>query len=129
MDHFKPFANPDHKSASQSFGYALTLGNSDAWLGAINVFGFRLTESELASAGFAFLKAQNPENAALTAEAVLGQPCTPLPPLLSEMDEATFWADFADPRYIKACVLAGYNRMPVQDQVAFIDYVQGRAAA
>ena len=129
MDHIKPFTNPDHISASQTFGYALTLGGSDAWLGAINVFRVHLTENELASAGFAFLKAQNPENAAITAEAVLGHTDTPLPPLLSEMDEATFWADIADPRYIKACVLAGYNRMPICDQVAFIDYVNGRAAA
>lgn len=129
MDHIMPFANPDHKSASQTFGYALTLGDADAWLGAINVFQVRLTESELASAGFAFLKAQPLERAALTAEAVLGQSGTPLSPLLSEMDEAMFWADIADLKYIKACVLAGYNRMPLHDQVAFIDYVYGRAAA
>lgn len=129
MDHIKPFIRPDHKSAMQTFGNALTLGNSEAWEGAINVFEAHLTDHELAAAGYAFLKAQIPENAALTAEAVLGRPDTPLPPLMSEMDEATFWADIADPRYIKACVLAGYNRMPVQDQVAFIDYVNGRAAA
>ena len=129
MEQIKPFTNPDHTSAVQTFSHALTLGNSDAWLGAIRVFAARLTDHELAAAAYALLKAQDPENAALITDVVLGYRDTLLPPLLSEMDEATFWADIADPRYIKACVLAGYNRLPLQDQTAFIEYVQGRAAA
>jgi hypothetical protein len=129
MGHINRFDNLDHKSASKTFRYALTLGDADSWLGAINVFRLRLNEHELVSAGFAFLEAQNPENAMLTAEAVLGQQGTPLPPLLSKMDESIFWANIAEPEYINACVLAGYNRMPGPYQVAFIDYVNGRAAA
>ncbi|MEP2027160.1 MAG: hypothetical protein ABJI96_00465 [Paracoccaceae bacterium] len=129
MEHINTFTNPDHKSAVRTFGNALTLGDSEAWLGAIRVFEARLTDHELAAASYALLKAQCPDNVALITDAVLGHKDTPLPPLLSEMDEATFWADIADPGYIKACVLAGYNRMPVRDQAAFIEYVQGRAAA
>lgn len=129
MDQLNFCTNPNHKSASRMFGYALTLGDPDAWLGAVRVFRVRLTESELASAGFAILKAQDPEYAALTVEAVLGHPSTPRPPLLSEMDEAASWADWADYRYIKACILAGFNRMTIHDQAAFLDYVHGRAAA
>ena len=48
---------------------------------------------------------------------------------MSAMDEAAFWADIADLTYIKAVVLASYNRMPSQDQAAFLDYVHGKKAA
>ena len=43
--------------------------------------------------------------------------------------EAAFWADTASPAERKAYCLATFNRMPLNEQMAFLDYVQGRSAA
>jgi hypothetical protein len=127
----QPKTNPitDHQRASGMLGFALDLGETDVWLGAIQVWQARLNSHELTSLSYTALKAQTPEDAARTVEAVFGQSGTPLPPLISPMDDASFWADFTDSKYIKACVLAGFNRMPISDQTAFIEFVQGRKAA
>lgn len=118
-----------HKSASQMFGFALKLDQIDTWLGAAGVWKIRLTDRERAALAFAALKAQTPEDAAMTAEAVLGLNGSPLPPMISAMDEATFWAAWADPKCVRACVLAGYNSLPEKDQAAFLSHVSARAAA
>ena len=119
----------DHQRATNMLGYALTLGDTDTWLCAVQVLKARLSDKELAELSYVSLKAQGPDNAAMTAEAVLGQFGTPMPPLISVMDEASFWADFADPKYVKACVIAGFNRMLDRDQIAFLDYIKGREVA
>ena len=51
----------------------------------------------------------------------------PIPPLLSLMDEAGEWADFAVTAELKAYALACFNRLRPADQSAFLAYV-GRAA-
>lgn len=119
----------DHKRAENMFGFALMFHDTDTWLGMIPVLKARLTPHERVALLFVSLSALKPEDAAMTVEAVFGQRGTPLPPLISAMDDASFWADFTDLKYIKACVLAGYNRMPLSDQIAFLDYVQGRKGA
>ena len=50
-------------------------------------------------------------------------------PLAAIMAEAAFWADTASPTERKAYCLATFNRMPLNEQMAFLDYVQGRSAA
>ena len=119
----------DHQRASNMLGYALTLGDTDVWLGAVNVWRASLTDHELASLSLSVLLAQKPEHAAMTAVAALCRSGGPMPPLISAMDEAAFWADFAGIADIKACVLAGYNRLPGPDQQAFINYVRQGIAA
>lgn len=119
----------DHRRVSDMLGYALTLNDPDTWMGTVQVFKARLSEAELAALSWVSLKAQGPDNAAMTAEAVLGQFGTPIPPLISAMDEAAHWADWAAPTYVKAVVLAGFNRMSAGEQADFLDFVQGRKAA
>lgn len=53
----------------------------------------------------------------------------PIPPLLSAMDEAQAWAEWASPLEVKAYVLACFNAMPPKDQAGFLAYVAGRDAA
>jgi hypothetical protein len=53
----------------------------------------------------------------------------PIPPFLGIMDQAAFWADMATQREAKAYALACYNRLTPDNQAAFLNYVQGRAAA
>lgn len=47
----------------------------------------------------------------------------PRPPLMSVMDEATDWADFATTAELKAYALACFNRMKPADRSAFLAYV------
>ena len=122
------YAKPEHKQATRMLGYCLTLADTDTWLGAIEVLRARLDEGELTAMAFVTMKAQHPDNAALTAEAVLGRPGTPDVPFFSEMDQAIFWADSAEPGYIEACVLSGFNRMPQDRQAAFKDHINGGRA-
>ena len=110
-------------------GYCLTLADTDTWLGAIEVLRARLDEGELTAMAFVTMKAQHPDNAALTAEAVLGRPGTPDVPFFSEMDQAIFWADSAEPGYIDALCLSGFNRMQPDRQSAFLEYIQRGIAA
>lgn len=49
----------------------------------------------------------------------------PVPPLLSIMDEACGWADYAARAERKAYALACYTRMPQTDRAAFLAYVTG----
>ncbi len=123
------YIKPEHRSAARTLGYVLTLSETNAWLDAALVWRTWLTPSELASLAYAALKAQEPEHALLTVNAALGGLGTPLPPLLSRMREAKFWADTAPLASVKACVLAGYNRMPPKDRSAFLNLVQGEATA
>ena len=119
----------DHKRALLMLDYCFFLDQTDIWLGAVQVLRARLTPSERAALAYVSQMSQDAPNAALTAQAIGGHPGTPLSPFMSAMDEAAFWADIADLTYIKAVVLASYNRMPSQDQAAFLDYVHGKKAA
>jgi hypothetical protein len=120
----------EHESATRTLGYALTLGEGSAWLGAAKGWAVRLSRQERAGLALSALKSLGSERAELVAELMLrGRNSTPLPPLFGIMDEASFWADMADPKELKAYCLACFNRMPGTDQGAFLDYVQRRAAA
>ncbi|MFN4173301.1 MAG: hypothetical protein ACK4GW_16250 [Pseudorhodobacter sp.] len=54
---------------------------------------------------------------------------SPPPPLLSAMDEAASWAEWATPDERKAYCLASFNAMPLKDRASFLAYVQGGNAA
>ena len=125
----RKYANDAHQRVVRMLDYCLILDSSDIWLGLVRVLKARLSASELEDLSFASLRAQEPGRAELVVEAVFGRSGTPLPPLLSVMDEASYWADCADPRYINACVLAGYNRMSPEDKSAFLDCMRGKTAA
>ncbi len=111
-------------------GYVLTLGTQDAWFGLVPVLVARLTVAERVSLAFMALKALDADDATLTAKAALDRGAgMPIVPLFSHMDGATHWADMAEPDELDAYVLASFNRMAPPRQAAFLDYVQGRAAA
>ena len=61
----------DHKRASDMLGYALTLNDTDTWMGTVQVFKTRLSCHELAALSFVALMAQNLDDATLTAETAL----------------------------------------------------------
>ncbi|MFD1157909.1 hypothetical protein [Roseovarius aestuarii] len=124
---YTKFADP-HKRAARSLIYALTLGGFDAWQATSAVWAARLTDKEGAALSFAALKSLEPDQAAMVVETVFAGGDTPLPPLLSSADEAVHWASWAGYDDIKACTLAGFNRLTAQDQTAFLDHVERRAA-
>ena len=68
-----------------------------------------------------------PEDAAPILEAALLSMTAgwPVPPLLSLMEEACTWADFATGAERKAYALACHTRMPATDRAAFLAYVTG----
>ena len=53
----------------------------------------------------------------------------PVPSFMGIMAEASHWADWASRAELKAYALACFRRMAPADQRAFLDHVQGRAAA
>lgn len=59
-----------HDAVSRMLKHALTLGDFDTW-SAFSDFVARLHDRQLASLGFAVLKAQMPEQAELTADAAI----------------------------------------------------------
>ncbi|WP_299850113.1 hypothetical protein [uncultured Roseovarius sp.] len=117
-----------HKRAARCMVYALTIGGYDAWEAASAVWAARLTEEERAALSFAALKSLQTDQARMVVEAVFAEGDTPLPPLLSSADEAAHWASWAGYSDIKACTLAGFNRLSANDQSAFLNHVQRRAA-
>ncbi|QFU07294.1 hypothetical protein PARPLA_01183 [Rhodobacteraceae bacterium THAF1] len=78
---------------------------------------------------WASLKSLDGDDAVATAESVLGGAGSPLPPFLSPMNDARWWASLANRAELKAYTLAAFQAMRPVDQAAFLDHVQGRAAA
>jgi hypothetical protein len=124
-------ANPAHKKAARSLGYALTLGDEAAWSGFTIVVLSGLTLKERAALAFSTLQSMAPEEAAMTATAALEGAGVgmPIAPLFSHMDEAAHWADWADPAELDAYCLASFNRMGPHRQAAFLAFVQQEVAA
>lgn len=62
---------PPYKAVSLSLGYALTVGEFECWQAFSVAIQVRLTESERAALAFSALRAQSPDQAAITADVVL----------------------------------------------------------
>jgi hypothetical protein len=121
---------PDRiKRVSKMLGYCLYLGDQNGWWGLVTVLRARLTRVERVSIAFVALKSLDRDDALLTAEAALGGAGQPIAPLFNYMDEATFWADMAEPDELDAYCLASFKSMAPGRQAAFLEYVQGRRAA
>lgn len=117
-----------HKRAARCMVHALTLGDYDAWEATSAIWAARLADQERAALSFAALKSLQPEQAATVVEAVFSDSAVPFPPLISSADEAAHWASRAEYSDIKACTLAGFNRLTSPDRAALLNHVQGRAA-
>lgn len=119
----------NHKSAGRSLCYALAADSFRNWMGVSAVWAARLSTQERAALAYAALKCLPPDQSRMVAESVFPGAGQPIPPLFNHADEAVTWAEFADLGELKAYALAAYERLPHADQVAFLDHVQGRAAA
>lgn len=53
----------------------------------------------------------------------------PVVPLEDVVEEAAFWADYASPEELRAYAVACVMHLPSSERRAFLDTVQGRAAA
>lgn len=51
---------------------------------------------------------------------------TPVPPLVSDMEEANYWADLATRSELEAYACASVTRMPIQRQIALFEWLGRR---
>lgn len=119
-----------YKWAGRSLTHALTIGDHASWKAVSLFWSAILPTQQRAALSWSALRWLEPEQIKAVAEALpkagAGQP---IAPLFSHMDEASFWADMAEPSELEAYCLASFNRMPVARQEAFLAFVKGRAAA
>jgi hypothetical protein len=123
---------PDaHKRVARMIGYTLLQGgDADNWHGLTVVLTARLTPQERVAMAWAVLRSLTPEQVVDVAQTVLPDGVgAPIAPLFNHMDEAASWGDMAEPEAHEAYCLVGFNAMPAKRKAAFLDFVQGRAAA
>jgi hypothetical protein len=122
---------PDaYKRVARTVGYSLLLTDADAWHGLTVVLTARLTPQERGAMAWAVLRSLTPEQVVAVAETVLPEGSSaPIAPLFNHMEEAVFWADMAEPEALEAYCLASFKAMPAPRKAAFLEFVQGRAAA
>ncbi len=105
---FAARAAPDHKAVARMVGYTLHLGRDShlgPYWGLAVVLRSKLTAGERQGLAWAALIATDDDEAEGIAAAVLeaqGGAGAPLPPFLSEADEAAWWASHASPRELRA---------------------------
>lgn len=111
---------PAHKRMSRILGYTLTLGDADAWTGFTSLASARMTNEERAALALAsLLSLDSSEQVEAVAETALSHAGSPLPPFLSPMDDARWWASLASLNERKAYALAAYEALPLKEQMAF----------
>jgi len=114
----------EHDRMSRVLGYCLTLGTADAWSKFSFVAAVRLSEEERSALALAVLNSLEVDLAQDVAAASIGSAGTPLPPFLGFMDEARFWATYANRSEIKAYALACFEAMGAKDQAAFTRHIR-----
>lgn len=119
-----PLSNPSEGLANKNPGALAGATGADQLGKSFKTEEYR-KRAEAATALCHAIAECEPEDAALILEAALrsfgaGQP---VPPLLSLMDEARTWADFATVAERKAYCLASWNRLPAADRAAFLAHV------
>ena len=118
-----------HSAASRMLGYCLTQGTEAAWREFSIVACARLSFQERADIAWGLLMSLDPDQFEKVCNSVVGSVGMPQAAFLSEMDQASFWADMASKNELKAYALASFNAMNTQSQTAFLSYIDGRAAA
>ncbi|MBL4915683.1 hypothetical protein [Szabonella alba] len=90
-----------------------------------------LTRIQLATALEVAIRDAHASDAASIMSAALTRMMAGSPPplLLSAVDEASSWAEWATPDERKAYCLASFNAMPPKDRASFLAYVQRSKAA
>lgn len=105
-------------------GYALTLGDADAWAEFATIARARLTAEERAALAWAVLRSMDtPDQAEMVTEAVLK--FADQPPMRNEraVDDARWWASCASLQERKAYALAAYEALSPRDQMAFRNHI------
>ncbi|WP_211037729.1 hypothetical protein [Leisingera sp. HS039] len=111
---------PEHKRMSRVLGYCLTLADADSWASFSALAAARLSAEERGALALAALMSLDcSEQAVAVAETALSHAGSPLPPFLSPMDDARWWASFASLNERKAYALAAYEALPLKEQMAF----------
>ncbi len=128
MVKLKDHISDNHRRASKMLACTLHADSVETWSEAAVVWRARLTDTERAALAFSVLTSLNSDHREWVCEAVFDGPEMPAVPLISAMDEAANWADWADYPSIKACTLAGFNRLTLGDQVAFAEHITRSAA-
>ncbi len=118
-----------HNRVVRSLRFALTLGGFDSWHALGLILKSRLTTEELGGIAYAAIHALGAELSEQVFRAAHGGAGAPIAPLQGHLDEAAFWADMAQPDELEAYCLASFKAMPATRKAAFLDFVQGRAAA
>ena len=118
-----------YRAVAQSICDALTHEHPDAWAGLPVIFRARLSERERGMLAYFAMCAMDVENAAKVNDAFTNGAGIPGAPFFNHMDEATFWADMADPGELDAYALASFNRMGSARKKAFLNFIRKRAAA
>ena len=114
-----------HLRSIRMLGYALTLNTLTDWQSLAYVWMARLTREERQALALAALTALTPEDAEEVAGQALGAAGYPLPPLLTPLDEAQWWADAANPAERRAYCLASFMAMAPKDQRDFLTFAKG----
>lgn len=119
-----------YKRVARAVGLSLYLGDTDHWHKLTLVLCKRLEPTERAALAWSVLRSLTPDqiHAVNQSLAPSGAGQT-MAPLFNHMDQAAFWADMANGDELDAYCLASFNRMAPARQAAFLDFVQGRAAA
>ncbi|MCB1333272.1 MAG: hypothetical protein KDK26_06370 [Roseivivax sp.] len=128
---FSTLIKPQYLKVVRSLGYALTLGDADAWIAFSQILVARLADQERAAVAYAALMSlDDPATALAVAETVLGRGTgIPVAPFSDLAGQAAYWADMADADELEAYCMAIFNRLEPDTQAAFVRYVQTRAAA
>ncbi len=110
------------KSVGRTLGYALWISSPRAWIGFQTVLTARLSTA----CRMLFLDRDDALLALTQAHSYAGPP---IPPLISLMDEAAFWAGSAASEELDAYCLASFAQMRPARQTAFLEHVTRRLAA
>lgn len=123
------FAKDTHKRAARVVGYALTLGDADAWADAALFFSLRLSEDERAGIAWAGLRSLSSDRAEEIAALTYRSTGMPMPTFLDPMAEAEFWTQRASKRERKAFLFYTFHSLPAKDRAAFLASPATRARA
>ena len=117
------------KSVARCVGYAAWLDTTDDWLSLPVVLEARLEPRQRAALAYAALRTLTPEQVADVANTVLPDSAgMPIAPFIDPVDEASFWADMANPDELDAYAVAIFSAMSSGKKRAFLDFA-GRSAA
>ena len=128
---FSKLIKPEHLKAARVVGYALTLGNAEAWQGFARWAAMRLEVEERAALAWAALRSLDAETAALTVEAAFepeagaGMPDTTFG---DPIDQAMHWVSWVNSEELDAYAVAIFNALPDAKKRDFLEYAERVAA-